>query len=534
MLSALTRRWLRPRRASAPPAFEPELQAQVEAAFDAGFYLERNPDVAAAGADPLEHFLEHGWREGRDPSAAFPMADYLRLNPDVRQTGENPLLHYLTKGRAEGREVRPSLGFRHEILLRLEPLDDRLDILDTRRRAGPADPPARLAERLAGAGDLHLTVSHDDYTAHLGGLQLSLRREAAGLVALSFDHLHLFPATPYPTIRDGRPAELIGVLWNGEPVGYFAAADVARAFAAGPQAGRRSFALHSLLGHVVEDVLTILAAGGMHEGVFWLHDYAGLCAGFHLMRDDVADCGAPPPDSAACGICVYGPHRGRHMEAFRRLFESLSLTVVAPSRSALETWRGAVTLPHAGQRVLPHATLVRGRPAPAGTEGPLRVAYPGFPVAHKGWPVFEALAARFAEDSRYRFLHVGRANDRSGVEFHEADGAIAERLAELEVDVALVWPLCRETFGLIAYEAAAAGAAVVTHADTGNVADFVRTEGPGLILEDEAHLARVFETGEILALSRARREAKLYDLAFSALTADLLAETLKPQAAAIS
>jgi hypothetical protein len=272
----------------------------------------------------------------------------------------------------------------------------------------------------------------------------------------------------------------------------------------------------------------------MHEGVFWLHDYAGLCAGFHLMRDDVADCGAPPPDSAACGICVYGPHRGRHMEAFRRLFESLSLTVVAPSRSALETWRGAVTLPHAGERVLPHATLVRGRPAPAGTEGPLRVAYPGFPVAHKGWPVFEALAARFAEDPRYRFLHVGRANDRSGVEFHEADGAIAERLAELEVDVALVWPLCRETFGLIAYEAAAAGAAVVTHADTGNVADFVRTEGPGLILEDEAHLARVFETGEILALSRARRGAKLYDLAFSALTADLLAETLKPQAAAIS
>lgn len=43
---------------SRPPAAVPK-------AFDAAAYLEANPDVAAAGVDPAEHYLNHGWREGR-------------------------------------------------------------------------------------------------------------------------------------------------------------------------------------------------------------------------------------------------------------------------------------------------------------------------------------------------------------------------------------------------------------------------------------------------------------------------------------
>jgi hypothetical protein len=45
--------------------------------FDAVFYLASNTDVAKTGADPLDHFLASGWREGRDPNAAFSVKDYL-------------------------------------------------------------------------------------------------------------------------------------------------------------------------------------------------------------------------------------------------------------------------------------------------------------------------------------------------------------------------------------------------------------------------------------------------------------------------
>ncbi|WP_244534510.1 class I SAM-dependent methyltransferase [Hyphomicrobium sp. CS1GBMeth3] len=75
--------------------------------FDAPWYQAQNPDVAAAGADPLDHFLLFGGQEGRSPSRAFDSAAYLRENLDVAKSGLNPLVHYLASGRAEGRRASP-------------------------------------------------------------------------------------------------------------------------------------------------------------------------------------------------------------------------------------------------------------------------------------------------------------------------------------------------------------------------------------------------------------------------------------------
>jgi hypothetical protein len=71
--------------------------------FDAGFYLRHNPDVAAAGRDPVRHYLKWGAAEGRQPGPFFDSRWYLRKNPDVASAGVNPLVHYLRHGRREGR-----------------------------------------------------------------------------------------------------------------------------------------------------------------------------------------------------------------------------------------------------------------------------------------------------------------------------------------------------------------------------------------------------------------------------------------------
>jgi len=73
--------------------------------FDSEFYLQRNPDVAAAGADPALHYLTLGGREGRDPSALFSSAGYLEVHPDVEASPANPLLHYLRSGPQENRAI---------------------------------------------------------------------------------------------------------------------------------------------------------------------------------------------------------------------------------------------------------------------------------------------------------------------------------------------------------------------------------------------------------------------------------------------
>lgn len=75
--------------------------------FDSDWYLQQNPDVAAAGINPLQHYMQHGWHEGRDPNPLFDTSFYLEKNPDVAQAGINPLTHYSRDGWREGRSPHP-------------------------------------------------------------------------------------------------------------------------------------------------------------------------------------------------------------------------------------------------------------------------------------------------------------------------------------------------------------------------------------------------------------------------------------------
>ncbi len=77
--------------------------------FDAQYYLLHNPDVAAAGANALQHFNTFGWHEGRNPNAYFDTAGYLSHYSDVAASGVNPLQHYEQFGWREGRD--PSTSF---------------------------------------------------------------------------------------------------------------------------------------------------------------------------------------------------------------------------------------------------------------------------------------------------------------------------------------------------------------------------------------------------------------------------------------
>jgi len=73
------------------------------ALFDTSWYLQHNPDVAAAGMDPLLHYEIWGWKEGREPGPNFDQSAYLAANPDVAVAGINPLDHYTLYGMSEGR-----------------------------------------------------------------------------------------------------------------------------------------------------------------------------------------------------------------------------------------------------------------------------------------------------------------------------------------------------------------------------------------------------------------------------------------------
>ncbi|GEO98938.1 glycosyltransferase [Methylobacterium haplocladii] len=70
--------------------------------FNAGWYLSRNPDVAASGQDPLDHFLRHGAREGRPAGPDFDTRLYLAAYPELADGSVNALLHYLERAASTG------------------------------------------------------------------------------------------------------------------------------------------------------------------------------------------------------------------------------------------------------------------------------------------------------------------------------------------------------------------------------------------------------------------------------------------------
>ncbi len=82
-------------------------RADLGTFFDAEWYRAEYPDVATAGIDPLDHFLNHGMAEARNPNAFFDSAWYLEQYPDVARAGIHPLLHYMQHGASELRNPHP-------------------------------------------------------------------------------------------------------------------------------------------------------------------------------------------------------------------------------------------------------------------------------------------------------------------------------------------------------------------------------------------------------------------------------------------
>lgn len=75
--------------------------------FDGEWYLKRYPDVAAAGYDPLFHYIRFGAWEGRDPHPLFDQNWYQSTYPDVVKQERTPLGHFVSVGAAIGYHPNP-------------------------------------------------------------------------------------------------------------------------------------------------------------------------------------------------------------------------------------------------------------------------------------------------------------------------------------------------------------------------------------------------------------------------------------------
>lgn len=77
--------------------------------FDDNFYRRKNPDLKLLRGTEAEHFCVIGWKERRSPSKLFDVRFYLDRYGDVSKAGVNPVVHYVDFGWREGRVTRPDM-----------------------------------------------------------------------------------------------------------------------------------------------------------------------------------------------------------------------------------------------------------------------------------------------------------------------------------------------------------------------------------------------------------------------------------------
>lgn len=510
--------------------------------FDSEFYRDVNEDVRLAGIDPLGHYLEYGWREGRDPSRGFDTRHYLVQNPDVAAAGENPLVHFARIGAAEGRRpVRPNLA-REQIARARSPREQAKDWL--RPSAGHASEREELRRCLteSGAEDavgLIVSLSHDQYAISAGGVQNCIGDEAAMFPQKGWLYLHGCPAQPLPMLADevdGDAFRLVLTINGARVGGEFRFSDVTEELAAlRRHGGALWLVVHHLLGHAPKLVTDLGKLAGPGRTIVWIHDFFTLCPNWVLLRNDVEFCYAPPVASTACEVCCYGEERRTHHDRMRAFFDAVAPIVLSPSRLALDFWRDHSKLRYATAAIVPPCQVILGSRLEvrdvAGNEQPLRVAFVGSATYLKGWHVFDELARRHRGDLRYAFheLNARRRSHLPDVRHILVDVGPQDRLGMVNalraagIDVVVLWSLCNETFSFTAHEAIAAGAAIITRQGAGNIVAAASTIAPRQVrvLETEEELFETFASGRVRDLAAAENRRR-GTLVFGGHTADFL------------
>ncbi len=499
--------------------------AMIRTEFSESYYLSMNPDVLAAGIDPVEHYYHSGYREGRNPNKTFDTRYYLETNEDVHSAGLNPFWHYLVAGRKEERLACRPGGLRRRTIEAARSPEQRAkdyvfppgELVDSHVLVD------RIDAAIAGAAGLIISLSHDCYIRVIGGTQIFIADEQQLFAERKYAYVHLSPRRGRLDLAPIDDTSEVQIVIDGTFIGI-ATIETFITVLGERLTGNskpRMLVVHSVLGFNEEQIVNLRKALDPTRSVFWLHDYTSLCEGFNLLRDDLAFCNAPAPSSMACRICVYGAARVRHLDRMQRLFEECDFDVLSPSASTLALWSRRTALPFASAAVHPHSNLAREtvdkastRLQHAGVEmPPIRIGFVGFPSSSKGWPIFSALVDEFHADTRYAFIHFAARGVSSipECEFVVTESTPDDRdatlrlLHEHRIDFLAMMSPWPETFSFVAHEAIAAGCRLLCFSDSGNVAALVRRTGLGTVFDDTAALRSFFAGDKAVTVARKAR-----------------------------
>lgn len=496
--------------------------------FESEYYYARYPDIPNQ-TDALSHFCEIGWTEERSPSLNFDTKYYIQANPDVKDAGVNPFIHYLTEGLKEGRKSKSPSNTTGKLLRALKTIEraqqEYLEIAPRIKISPLSSFQEPLLLAASRAARIVISLSHDNYLRSTGGIQKFLHGEQKTTSKEGGIYLHLYPTRPGIQILHGSSSEafLLNASIDGTEVGTFTAKEVCETLSSISSRSKKcsfTLAVHSLMGWDAS-VLDALCVIKYSKKYFMAHDYAPLCTEYRLLRNNVVPCDAPPLGSEQCKVCAHGSSRPAMVRKYQDFFSRLKPQFIYPSKCCAEIYSTSQLFPEHRGAILPHIKVEKAANANPSAqrvkENELVIAFCGAPVLHKGYEHFSEIVDTCRTERGIRFVHIGvQPGGCEGLTFYPQGVGLGERtmtdaIRKHKVDVIFLGSTCRETFNFVAIEAAQAGAAIITLANSGNVADLTKNFGLGYVASNTNEIVQLIQSNDFLekVLSWQREVAKL-------------------------
>lgn len=472
--------------------------------FDGNYYRSKYPEINIS-TDALANFCEIGWIEQRNPNEKFNTKYYLLCNEDVRNAGINPFVHYLNTGINEGRKPQPKSIINHQLLRNLKTISelsqDYRGITPKLKLVSQSDLMINLMEQCIESKGLCVTLSHDDYMTHTGGVQKFIRDESNCAQEDNYVYLHLCPAIPDICINQTGSAisSLVNCTINDFFVGTFTVKEISEIFSS--MLNKQPYLLqvaviHSVMGWNISSVISVVMSAFKHK-FFYVHDYFAICTEYRLLRNNIIPCDAPKMKSIACNICAHGDTREKQVKDFLYLFNKINPTLIYPSNCAKNIFmKGFNNFKQAGI-IVPHIKVINylnDKKYNKRDREKIRIAYCGSPIGHKGFYHFEQIVEKLHGAGNLKFFHFGNEDTKlSGVKFvktvlKNGQSLMSDKVSENEIDIVFIGSTWRETFNFVTYEAVQAGAAILALSSAGNVCDFLNEYNVGAVVNnlDEA------------------------------------------------
>ena len=267
--------------------------------------------------------------------------------------------------------------------------------------------------------------------------------------------------------------------------------------------------IHHLLYMHLGRVEELLAAFPCVPVKVILHDYYAACSNFNLIRNGTQFCGGKGLNQDNCRECnAYKKSIRIEKPIIALLKKYLSRIIfISPSQATRSIYGNFHPEFLDKIQVIPHQQTqgnYRGNLQPVDDDAPLRVAYLGMPVPHKGWETWKRLVAQNSGGA-YQFFVFNSDNgqypqmEHIQITFSQDNlNAMRDALRERNIHVVVLWSICPETYSYTCMEAWSANAFILTGYDSGNIANTVRSKNCGLVLTE----------AEVLALFRDSKKLK--------------------------